>query len=47
MPKKLEEALRRSARAKGIRPGTERYNRYVYGTMASVKKERKERKEMR
>jgi hypothetical protein len=42
MPKKLEEALKRSARARGFRPGSDRYNRYVYGTLAKVKKAKKE-----
>lgn len=37
MPKKIEEALKRSALAHGYKPKTERYNRYVYGTLAKIK----------
>ncbi len=33
MPKKMHEALAKSAKKKGYKPGTERYNRYVYGAM--------------
>lgn len=38
MPKKLERALKAAAKRHGYRPGTERYNRYVYGTMKKVEK---------
>jgi len=32
----LERALKRSAAAQGLKPGTERYNKYVYGTMNKI-----------
>lgn len=41
MPKKLEEALKRRAAELGYKPKTDRYNRYVYGTLARVEAERK------
>lgn len=37
MPKKLEEALKRQAVQKGFKPGSDKYNRYVYGTLQRVK----------
>lgn len=43
MPKRLHKALEKSARRKGLKPGTEHYNRYVYGTMAKI--EGKEKKD--
>lgn len=33
MPKKMEESLKRQAAKKGLKPGTERYGAYVYGTL--------------
>jgi hypothetical protein len=33
---KLRAALKRSAVARGYTPGSERYNRYVYGGMNAV-----------
>ncbi len=33
MPKRLEEALKRRAVQLGMKPKTDRYNRYVYGTI--------------
>lgn len=38
---KLEAALRRSAVARGFKPGTPAHKRYVEGTMAKVKTTRK------
>ena len=39
MPKRLEKALKQSAKRKGLREGTPHYNRYVHGTMAKLKKQ--------
>ena len=36
-PRRLEKALKASAKRKGFREGSERYNRYVYGTMKKIK----------
>lgn len=41
MPKKVEEALRRSAKAHGYKPGSPEFKRYVYGTLAKIKKQEK------
>ena len=41
MPRKIEEALKRSARARGYEPGTDKYRRYVYGTLTRIKAGRK------
>jgi hypothetical protein len=38
MPKKMHDALAREAKKKGYKPGSEAYNRYVYGTMKKKKK---------
>ena len=38
MPKRLEKALKASAKRKGFREGSDRFNRYVYGTMKKVQK---------
>lgn len=29
----MEESLKKSAKEEGLKPGTDAYNRYVYGTM--------------
>ena len=39
MPKKMEEALKKQAKKKGLTG--ERYGAYVYGTMAKAKKKEK------
>lgn len=39
MPKRLEEALKRSARKRGIEEGSDRWGAYVYGTLAKREKE--------
>lgn len=31
MPKELEDELKRKARKLGLKPGTDRWNAYVYG----------------
>lgn len=41
MPKKIEDALKRRAVQKGFKPGSDRYDRYVYGTLAKIKESRK------
>jgi len=33
VPKKVERKLKRQAAKKGLKPGTDRYGAYVYGTM--------------
>lgn len=33
MPKKMEDALKREAKKKGLKPGSKAWNRYVYGTL--------------
>ena len=38
MPKRLEEALKRSARKRGITEGSDRWGAYVYGTLAKIEK---------
>lgn len=45
MPKRLENALKRSAEARGIPKGSKRWKRYVYGTLAKVENARKSAKE--
>ncbi len=37
-PKEMEDALKKGAQEKGFKPGGERYNRYVYGTLAKHEK---------
>ena len=37
MPKRLEEALKRSAEQHGFKKGSERYRRYVYGALERYK----------
>ena len=39
-PKKFEEALKRAAKARGFKAGSDRYNRYVYGTISKLKKQK-------
>lgn len=41
MPKHLEEALKRRAAQHGFERGSDRYNRYVYGTLEMIEKNRK------
>lgn len=41
MPREIEERLKRSAERKGYKPGSEKYNAYVYGTLDKIEKERK------
>ena len=43
MPKRMKEALKRAARKRGYKPGTERYNRFVYGTIEKWKKKHKKK----
>ena len=44
MPKKAHEALKKSAAKKGIKKGTPRYGRYVYGTLNKIEKSKKTKK---
>jgi hypothetical protein len=37
MPKRLEQILKRAAKRAGLKPGSERYKAYVYGTLARLK----------
>lgn len=41
-PKEMEAELKKTAAAKGWKVGGERYNQYVYGTLAKHKKDQKE-----
>jgi hypothetical protein len=38
MPIAMERALKKAARKKGLKPGSDRWNRFVYGTIAKWKK---------
>jgi len=38
---KLQKALKRSAAAQGFAPGSDRYNRYVYGGMNAIMKRKR------
>lgn len=38
MPKKLKKKLKTEAIKKGFKPGSKRYNAYVFGTMEKIKK---------
>ena len=40
MPKKMHRALVKSARKRGMKPGSKKFNRYVFGTMAKRKRKR-------
>lgn len=41
MPKRIEEALKRRANQLGYEKGTERYKRYVYGTLEKIEQMKK------
>ena len=41
MPKTVEEALKRRARQLGYKPGSDRYNRYVYGSLEKLASQKK------
>jgi len=43
MPAALHRALAKSARKKGYKPGSKKYNAYVYGTLAKHKKGKKKK----
>lgn len=45
MPKKLENKLKREARAKGYTG--QRFNRYVYGTIARVEAQKKRKRRVK
>ena len=38
---KLQKALKKSAMAQGFTPGSDRYNRYVYGGMNAIMKRKR------
>lgn len=44
MPIRLHKQLAKSAKQKGFKPGSERFNKYVYGTMAKIEKAKKKEK---
>ena len=44
MPRRLHEKLDKRARAMGLKKGTADYDRYVYGTLRKVEREKRERK---
>ena len=41
MPKKYHDKVARSAKKRGLKPGSERYNAYVYGTLNKIEKRHK------
>ena len=41
MPKKAHKELVKGARKKGIKKGTKRYGKYVYGTLKKIEKSKK------
>lgn len=41
MPKELHDKLHQQAIEKGLVPNSEPYNRYVYGTLHTIKKDKK------
>ena len=47
MPEALERALRARAREHGLKPRTDRYNAFVYGTLAKVKARQEHHQSMR
>ena len=46
MPKDLHDNLDKRARKKGFKPGTDEYNKYVYGTLKKVEKAHNEKDEI-
>jgi hypothetical protein len=46
MPKELERALKKSAVARGMKPGTPRYGAYVYGSLRQLEHEKKPKKKL-
>jgi hypothetical protein len=36
MPTKIDRKLKKGAHKKGLKPGTDRYNKYVYGTGSRI-----------
>jgi len=47
MPAKEHRKVAKSARAKGLRPGSVGYNKYVYGTLNKIKDRRKAKRKRR
>lgn len=43
MPKRLEQALKRRARQLGYKENSERWRRYVYGTVEKYQQAKKEK----
>lgn len=41
MPRRAERNLKREAKKHGYKPGSDRYNRYVYGTLGKIEKKKK------
>lgn len=44
MPKKLEHKLKQGAEKIGLKPGSDAYNRYVYGPLSKIEKVKKDGK---
>ena len=40
MPKKMHKALDKQAKKKGLKKGSDAYNRYVYGTLSKRKRKK-------
>lgn len=38
MPVEIERRLIRQAKKRGLKPGTDRFNAYVYGTLQKIEK---------
>jgi hypothetical protein len=47
MPKALHRKLARSAKKAGLKPGSERSDAYVYGTMNKIEKARARKRKSR
>lgn len=43
MPRELERVLKRAAAKRGLKPGSQEYRAYVYGTLDKVKKARRKK----
>jgi hypothetical protein len=47
MPIREERRLKAAAVRRGLKPGTDRYNAYVYGTMQKIERRRKRKEKKR
>lgn len=44
MPVRAERNLKHAAKKQGMKPGSDRYNRYVYGTLRKIERRKKRRR---